>query len=120
MPAAKKPASKTKTAAKPTAAKKTAKTTVKRAPAKSRSTTTVKKVTNPSSVRSFRATPRTEPFFTFRITHQTLYWVILAVIVVSLAAWVLSISIKVQHIYDQIDAANQASYEVPGVAPRAH
>ena len=100
MPAAKKPASKTKTAAK-SATKKA--TTVKRAPAKTHSTTSVKRVSKPA-LRSFRPTKSDEPFFTFRITHQTLYWIILAVIVVSLAAWVLSISIKVQGIYDQIDA----------------
>ena len=102
MPAAKKPASKAKAAAK--------KPAVKRAPAKSRSATSVKRVsTAPASVRSFRPAKPDEPFFTFRITHQTVYWLILAVIVVSLAAWVLSISIKVQNIYDQIDATTRAT-----------
>lgn len=102
MPAAKKPASKAKAAAK--------RPTVKRAPAKSRSATSVKRVsTAPAPVRSFRPAKLDEPFFTFRITHQTVYWLILAVIVVSLAAWVLSISIKVQNIYDQIDATTRAT-----------
>ena len=102
MPAAKKPASKAKAAAK--------RPTVKRAPAKSRSATSVKRVsTAPASLRSFRPAKPDEPFFTFRITHQTVYWLILAVIVVSLAAWVLSISIKVQNIYDQIDATTRAT-----------
>ena len=114
MPAAKKPASKTKSAAKLAAAKKTA---VKRAPAKSRSATSVKRVTKPQ-VRSFRPAKPDEPFFTFRVTHQTVYWIILAVIVVSLAAWVLSISIKVQNIYDQIDATTRAT-ESMRVVPKA-
>ncbi len=113
MPAAKKPASKSKSAAKPAAKKVVKKPAVKRAPAKSHATTTTVKKAAPAPVRSFRAAPRSEPFFTFRITHQTLYWIILAVVVVTLAAWVLSISIKVQHIYDQIDATNEASYQVP-------
>ena len=102
MPAAKKPASKAKAAAK--------KPAVRRAPAKSRNATSVKRVsTAPALVRSFRPAKPDEPFFTFRITHQTVYWLILAVIVVSLAAWVLSISIKVQNIYDQIDATTRAT-----------
>lgn len=115
MPAAKKPASKTKTAAKSSAAKKA--TTVKRAPAKSHSATSVKRVSKPP-VRSFRPAKSDEPFFTFRITHQTLYWLILAVIVVSLAAWVLSISIKVQGIYDQIDATTRATENMQ-IVPKA-
>ena len=111
MPAAKKPASKAKAAAK--------KPAVKRAPAKSRSATSVKRVsTAPASVRSFRPAKPDEPFFTFRITHQTVYWLILAVIVVSLAAWVLSISIKVQNIYDQIDATTRAT-ENMRIMPKA-
>ena len=111
MPAAKKPASKAKAAAK--------KPAVKRAPAKSRSATSVKRVsTAPASVRSFRPAKPDEPFFTFRITHQPVYWLILAVIVVSLAAWVLSISIKVQNIYDQIDATTRAT-ENMRIMPKA-
>ena len=111
MPAAKKPASKAKAAAK--------RPTVKRAPAKSRSATSVKRVsTAPASLRSFRPAKPDEPFFTFRITHQTVYWLILAVIVVSLAAWVLSISIKVQNIYDQIDATTRAT-ENMRIMPKA-
>ena len=111
MPAAKKPASKSKAAAK--------KPAVRRAPAKSRSATSVKRVsTAPAPVRSFRPAKPDEPFFTFRITHQTVYWLILAVIVVSLAAWVLSISIKVQNIYDQIDATTRAT-ENMRIMPKA-
>jgi hypothetical protein len=94
--------------------KQVKKAPVKRAAAKQVSKTTVrtKKAVAPE-MRSFRAARTSEPFFTFRITHQTFYWLILAVIVVGLAAWVTSISIKVQHIYDQIDATNQSIYAAP-------
>jgi len=64
-------------------------------------------------MRSFRTARSSEPFFTFRITYQTFYWLILAVIAVGLAAWVTSISIRVQHIYDQIDATNWLIDETP-------
>lgn len=99
-----------------TAQKQAKKAPVKRAAAKPVSKTTVrtKKAVAPE-MRSFRATRTSEPFFTFRITHQTFYWLILAVLVVGLGAWVMSISIKVQHIYDQIDAANQSIYSLPTV-----
>lgn len=105
------PASATK---KTTAQKQAKKAPVKRAAAKPTSKTTVrtKKPAVPE-MRSFRATRVSEPFFTFRITHQTFYWLILAIIVVGLGAWVTSISIKVQHIYDQIDATNQSIYMTP-------
>lgn len=105
------PASATK---KTTAHKQAKKAPVKRAAAKPVSKTTVRtKKTAAPEMRSFRAARVSEPFFTFRITHQTFYWLILAVIVVGLAAWVMSISIKVQHIYDQIDATNQSIYATP-------
>lgn len=102
-------------AAKKTKARKQVKKApVKRATAKPVSKTTVrtKKAAVPE-MRSFRAASVNEPFFTFRVSHQTFYWLILAVIVVGLAAWVMSISIQVQHIYDEIDATNQSLYATP-------
>lgn len=107
MPAAKKPASKASKAKLP--AKKPV---VKRAPAKSRSATTVKKVTL-ATPKSFRVSKPVDPFFTFRITHQTVYWLILSVIVIGLAAWVLSINIRVQEIYDQIEVSSRQAETLP-------
>lgn len=93
---------------------KTTKPAVKRAPAKARATTKVTKKSSAAqskSLRSFRPhrTSR-EAFFTFRVTRQTLYWLILTGIVLLLGIWVMSISIKVQQIYDQIDASNESMY----------
>lgn len=101
---------------KATTRKQSKKAVVQRAAPKPASKTTVrtKKIVAPT-MRSFRASAPEEPFFTFRISHQTFYWLILAVIVVGLAAWVLSISIEVQHIYDQIDATNQSMFSMPAV-----
>ncbi len=55
------------------------------------------------------------PFFTFRITHQTVYWGILCAVVLALGLWVVSINDKVMRIYDQIDQTNAAteSYTLP-------
>lgn len=104
----------------PTTTKKPARKTaskapVKRAPAKVAHKTTVRRATKTKKpeMRSFRASRQQEPFFTFRISHQTLYWLILAIIVVGLGAWVTSISIRVQHIYDQIDQTNSEIMSMP-------
>lgn len=93
-----------------TAKKPAKKPATKKAPARTNAKTTVKRVSpaakkQTSTMRSFvPATP--EPFFTFRISHQTLYWLVLAVIVLLLGVWVININDKVQKIYDEIDATN--------------
>ncbi len=100
----------------PAAKKKTTvkKAAPKRAPAKS-SSTKVTRVAKPKAaeMKSFRPAATREPFFTFRITHQTLYWLVLAGIVLGLGLWVTDISIKVQKIYDQIDQTNQETLNIP-------
>lgn len=97
-------------ATKKTAPKKAATKSAKRAPSKPASKTSVRRVkSQKSEVKSFRPAPLQEPFFTFRISHQTLYWTILAVIVLVLGIWVIDINMKVQEIYDQIDATNAAA-----------
>jgi diketogulonate reductase-like aldo/keto reductase len=53
--------------------------------------------------RSFKKAERTEPFFTFQFTQQTLYWLILGVLVIGLGVWVMALNMKVQAIYDQIE-----------------
>ncbi len=95
-----------------TAKKAAKKPTTKKAPAKAAARTSVKRVTKTSStpvMRSFAPARSSEPFFTFRITHQTFYWLVLALVVLALGVWVTDISVKVQRIYDQIDATNAAT-----------
>lgn len=91
------------------AAKKPA---AKRAPAKKPTTTKVTRASQPaeSAHTSFRVSKHSkEEFFTFRVTRQTLYWLILSGIVLLLGLWVLNISLKVERIYDQIDSNTRAS-----------
>ena len=113
-----------KTTKKP-AAKSTAKKTAKAAPARPASKTTVKRVTKPaktSEMRSFAPAPPAEPFFTFRISHQTVYWLVLAALFLGLGVWVVNINDKVQRIYDQIDQTNSAINALPDpstVKPKA-
>lgn len=99
-PAAKKTAPKAKSAAaRPAAAKAK--------PAAARRTTkkTVKKTAAP---RSFQKTGEAVPFLTFKPTVQTVYWLVLGVLVLALGAWVMYLNVKVQDIYDQIDANTNA------------
>ena len=90
-----------KAPAKSTASKTTVRT-VKKAAASAKARSSKKTMAMPS----FRPVRQQEKFLTFRITHQTVYWLILSCIVIGLAVWVLAISIRVQNIYDQIDATN--------------
>lgn len=77
----------------------------KKAPAAAAHKTTVR-TTKAPVVKSFRVSRPAEPFLTFRITNQTLYWLILAILVVGLGVWVTVISYRVQDIYDQIDTTD--------------
>ena len=49
-------------------------------------------------------------FMQARFSEQTVYWLIIGVAVIALAVWVLSLQVKLDDIYDQIDAqtANSA------------
>ena len=67
----------------------TKKPTRKKAPAKK---TTHRKATKTGQkVHSFRVTKDYTPFFTFRITRQTVYWLILVAFVIVMQIWVLSV-----------------------------
>ncbi len=95
----------------PTKKQPAKKPVTKKAPAKTTASKVapkrpVKSARKSSAMRSFVATRPSEPFLTFRITNQTLYWLILAAFVLILGVWVTVISIRVQNIYDSIDATN--------------
>lgn len=55
------------------------------------------------AVRSFRLSPSTRPFISFKLTQQTFYWVLICLFVLALGVWVTILSVKVQGIYDRID-----------------
>lgn len=81
---------------------------VKRAPAKS----SVSKVTyHPAKNAQSRATKK-ENFMTFRITHEACYWLIFGAAVILLALWVLSVNIKLNNVYDQIDQMNDNTSDI--------
>lgn len=43
-------------------------------------------------------------FMTFRITRQTLYWIVLGAVVILFTMWLMKLQADVQSLYDQIDA----------------
>ena len=97
------------------AAKKTvaAKAAPKKAPSKPITKTSVRRVRpTKARVQSFKRADESEPFLTFRITNQTLYWLILSLFVLALGMWVVNINDKVQKIYDEIDRVNAAEQSI--------
>lgn len=96
----------TKTAAKkPTTKRKApAKTTVKAAPkaaTKPKTTSRVSKAKTPV-VRSFRVSPSPQPFFTFRVTKQTVYWILLLLVIVALQLWIIKLQLDIAVLSDSL------------------
>jgi len=58
------------------------------------------------NIRSFRRSPEELPFFQFRITQQSVYWLILCLLILGLGIWVVTLSVKVQSLYDQIETSS--------------
>lgn len=102
MPTAKKKPAAKKTVAKKPAPKKPApkKTVAKKAPAKK------------SASRAASASASNRAFLEARFTEQTVYWIIIGAAVIALAAWVLSLQVQLNEMYDSIDAAS-TSYVSP-------
>lgn len=76
-------------------------TTKKKAPAKAAKP---RKTAKHAAMRSFKRSPETTPFMTFKTTHQTVYWLIIGLFVLGIGIWMISLNIKVQKLYDQVEA----------------
>lgn len=48
-------------------------------------------------------------FMEARFTEQTIYWLVIGTAVVALAAWVLSIQVQMNDLYDTLDIQNSQS-----------
>lgn len=58
-------------------------------------------------MRSFHRSPDQPPFFNYRITQQSVYWLILCLLVLALGIWVVTLSVRVQSLYDQVETSSQ-------------
>ncbi len=101
-PARKAPVKKTATksaAAKRPATKSTLvkKTTVARKPATKRKVTAKK----PAPMRSFHVAEDYPPFRSFKITRQTVYWLILLCVIIFAQLWILKVQYEVLYLLDQ-------------------
>lgn len=88
---------------KTTTIKKVAKTSVsKRAASKSVASrkNVPKKRTATPEMRSFHVAKDVPPFTTFKVTRQTLYWVILVSFIVFAQLWIISLQVEVASLLD--------------------
>ncbi|MFZ1242939.1 MAG: hypothetical protein WAQ22_02220 [Candidatus Saccharimonas sp.] len=89
------------TTKKATTPKKTTKASVS-----TKSKSSASKPVKSRQMRSFKLEKPTEPFMTFRITRQTIYWLVLSIIVLCFGTWLIYVTAQIQSIYDQIDETN--------------
>ena len=63
-----------------------------------------KRVSKPKVVKleSFKAQKETRPFMTFKVTEQTVYWLIVVLMVFLLGIWVLNIQMDLTELLDNI------------------
>lgn len=59
-------------------------------------------------MKSFVLTKSTPPFFKFQLTHQTFYWTLLSLLILGLGVWVITLNVRVQQLYDQIELSNNS------------
>lgn len=96
MATTKKTVAKKAPAKKPAAKKPVAKKVVAaKAPVRKTTVKSPKKAAKPAEVRSFRAVKNPVPFKTFKITKQTIYWIILVAFIVFAQLWILKLQIEV-------------------------
>lgn len=65
-------------------------------------------------LRSFKVGQTKQPFMSFRITDQTVYWAVIGILVIALGVWVTYLQVKINEIYDQVDAN---TYEIDLLPP---
>lgn len=63
------------------------------------------------STKRSKQTPQNS-FMTLRFTHESAYWLLLTLLVLALGIWVLSLTARVQNLYDQIDTNNTTTQQM--------
>jgi len=77
------------------------KTTAKSSPKKKATRASAKKT---ATVQSFKVVKDAQPFVTFKITRQTLYWLILLAVITISQLWILKLQIEISALTDAITA----------------
>jgi hypothetical protein len=65
--------------------------------------------------RSFVRADGPKPFMNFRFTQQTVYWILIGMLILALGAWTMYLTVRVQNLYDAADnnSRNNDSYMAP-------
>ncbi len=95
-PAVKKPTTKTTTVKKTLAKKPAVKATAAKKPAAKKAAPVKKQ----PSMQSFRVYDEKIPFKSFRITRQTVYWIILLCVIIFVQLWILKLQYEVVNLLD--------------------
>jgi len=85
---------------KPTKTSVKKKTPVKKTASKVPSKT-VSKTVSAEKVRSFRVSPNNPGFRTFKITRQTVYWVVIVSFIIFMQLWILSLQLETSNFIEQ-------------------
>ena len=59
-----------------------------------------KKSSSKSDIKSFHVATNTPPFRTFRVTRQTLYWVVLVAFIVFAQLWIIKLQVDIGSLLD--------------------
>lgn len=97
--------------AKPAAARKTTVTTTTakaKAPVKRSATTTAKKTAATPTAAAKATAQQPRQFLSARPTRETGYWLVFSLLILALGVWVLTLTIKINDIYDQIEINDSA------------
>ena len=95
--------------------------TAKKSPAKKKATTRKAPTKQATTVRRSKATPAyqsfklssdPQKFMSTTLTIQTLYWVILSLVVLLFGLWMIDTNARIQELYDSIDRDTLSSQEL--------
>lgn len=64
------------------------------------------------AMQSFQRAEEAEPFMTFKITRQTIYWIIIAAISVAFVVWIYRLQSDINDLYSQVDRLRAESAEL--------
>ena len=78
-------------------------TNTKKAPLVRKKSQVKKASSKYQTIKSFRVSKPEQPFMTFSLTRQTVYWLVLGVVVIVFALWITKLQSDIQSIYDTID-----------------